>query len=243
MNSSPTETCQPLREAETQIPESLLSQYLEVWKKTIDLQMHFNDLELRIRNFAITVLAALLTGAGLTLKENIAVSLFGYYIPVAALLLLTALVTWLAFYSMDAAWYHRLLLGAVTHGEKIENELGGTLKIIHLTHTIGIESPDGAGLSKLGSKRRMNAFYLIVAASLLMLSLLLILGKATKASDASTSSPVNTINPAKQTGLSGPSSTTNADPSNNNSRRKDEEQNANGLKNSAKPSESNSNKP
>ena len=32
---------------------------LETWKKTVDVQQHFNDLEMRIRNFAITVVGIL----------------------------------------------------------------------------------------------------------------------------------------------------------------------------------------
>jgi hypothetical protein len=31
---------------------------VEIWKKTVDVQQHFNDLELRIRNFALAVLGA-----------------------------------------------------------------------------------------------------------------------------------------------------------------------------------------
>src|SRR5919107_1068106 len=34
------------------VDESRISSYLDVWKKTIDVQQHFNDLELRVRNFA-----------------------------------------------------------------------------------------------------------------------------------------------------------------------------------------------
>jgi hypothetical protein len=30
---------------------------VEAWKKTVDVQQHFNDLELRVRNFAITFTA------------------------------------------------------------------------------------------------------------------------------------------------------------------------------------------
>jgi FMN phosphatase YigB (HAD superfamily) len=33
---------------------------LDLWKKTVDVQQHFNDLELRIRNYAVTLLVAVL---------------------------------------------------------------------------------------------------------------------------------------------------------------------------------------
>lgn len=43
---------------------------LEVWKATIDVQKHFNELGLRVRSIAVTVLGALLAAAGYALKET-----------------------------------------------------------------------------------------------------------------------------------------------------------------------------
>jgi hypothetical protein len=37
---------------------------LEIWKVTIDVQKHFNDLSIQVRNFAMTELGALLAAAG-----------------------------------------------------------------------------------------------------------------------------------------------------------------------------------
>src|SRR3546814_2229171 len=48
---------------------------IEIWKTIIDVQKHFNELEMRIRNVAVTVLAAFLAAAGFTMKENIYVTL------------------------------------------------------------------------------------------------------------------------------------------------------------------------
>lgn len=50
-----------------------LPHVIEVWKKTVDVQQHFNDLELRIRNFAISLLVAVVGAAALVTKENIAI--------------------------------------------------------------------------------------------------------------------------------------------------------------------------
>lgn len=160
-----------------QITNEKLPYYIDIWKKTIDVQSHFNDLELRIRNFAITLLVALLTGAGLTLKDNISVVIFGYSLPVAVLLIFTALVAWVSFYLMDAFWYHRLLLGAVEHGKKIEQQLKELIPFIDLTTTIGNEI-NGAGLSPDTSNRRMNRFYWSIAIVLILLSVLLVFRKA-----------------------------------------------------------------
>ena len=48
----------------------LVERTVSVWEKTIDVQQHFNDLCLRIRNYAITVLAAILGISALSLKEG-----------------------------------------------------------------------------------------------------------------------------------------------------------------------------
>lgn len=48
---------------------------LDTWKQTVQVQQHFNDLELRIRNFAITLLLASLGAAGIAMKEGMKVPL------------------------------------------------------------------------------------------------------------------------------------------------------------------------
>jgi hypothetical protein len=150
-----------------------------VWKKTIEVQEHFNDLELRIRNFAITVLGAVLSGTALSLKEGLAVSLAHHRFPLAALLMFVALITWLAFYSMDRCWYHRLLYGAVAHGYQIEGRLALVLPDIDLTHSIGKASPIPITIN--GKKReikttaKMDLFYLVIAGLLTILLVALFL--------------------------------------------------------------------
>jgi glucan phosphoethanolaminetransferase (alkaline phosphatase superfamily) len=152
-----------------------IKEYIEVWKKTIDVQQHFNDLELRIRNFAITVLGAVLSGTALSLKEGLAVSLAHRRLPLAALLMLVALITWLAFYFMDRFWYHRLLYGAVAHGEKIEKRMRLVLPEIGLTQSIGAASPIKIGNWQIRTTLKMDLFYLTVAGLLLVLLVALFL--------------------------------------------------------------------
>jgi hypothetical protein len=141
------------------VTEERLKSYIEVWKKTIEVQEHFNDLELRIRNFAITVLGAVLSGTALSFKEGLTV--------LAALLVFVALVTWLAFYFMDRFWYHRLLYGAVKQGVKIEKRLVNVLPEIDLTNTIGLESPLHITINgkerEINTTRKMDLFYGVVA--------------------------------------------------------------------------------
>lgn len=134
---------------------------LEAWKKTIDVQQHFNDIEMRIRNIAVTVLAGVLGAAALALQ--------GGYFVLVAFLLLAGLIAWLAFYFMDRFWYHQLLKGAVRHAEDIEARLESRIPSITLTRTISEASKVQLLGTTIHSNRRLTGFYWFIA-------LLLILG-------------------------------------------------------------------
>jgi len=85
---------------------------IEAWKQTIAVQMHFNDLELRIRSYGLTTIAAIVGLAGLDAAV--------VHTKVNILIIFAALVIWLAFFLMDLFWYHPFLKAAVKHGEAIE---------------------------------------------------------------------------------------------------------------------------
>lgn len=89
---------------------------VEIWKKIVDVQQHFNDLELRIRNFALALTGAFLVLGGYAIKESVFTKLFGQEVSVSSLIVLAAIVPLLAFYFMDKYWYHKLLEGAVNAG-------------------------------------------------------------------------------------------------------------------------------
>jgi len=74
---------------------------LEIWKKIVDVQQHFNDLELRIRNFALAVTGAFLALGGYAIKEPVFVTLFGFNISVASVIVFGAIFPLFAFYFMD----------------------------------------------------------------------------------------------------------------------------------------------
>ncbi|WBO58039.1 hypothetical protein GT370_12285 [Acidocella sp. MX-AZ03] len=46
--------------ADSDTPSPLAAGQIEIWKKIVDVQQHFNDLELRIRNFALIITGAFL---------------------------------------------------------------------------------------------------------------------------------------------------------------------------------------
>jgi beta-phosphoglucomutase-like phosphatase (HAD superfamily) len=146
---------------------------IELWKKTVDVQQHFNDLELRIRNYAITVLVAILGAMAFALKEQFEVVVFGTRFALAGALMVPALVGWLAFWFMDRLWYHHLLMGAVRHGAFIEARHGRSIPEIRLTKAIGDASPIHIGRFQVHSKMKMDMFYGSIAVFLVAIFLLL----------------------------------------------------------------------
>lgn len=136
----------------------------EVWKVTIEVQKHFNDLGMRVRSIAITVLGAFLAGAGYALKEQKTVAFGSTQISLSGLILASALVCWGAFYVMDRLWYHRLLKAAVKHGVEVEEALKPTVPLIGLTRTINDESP----LFGFRAGHRLSIFYTSIAVLLMI---------------------------------------------------------------------------
>ena len=114
---------------------------IEVWKTVIGVQMHFNDIEMRIRSVFITLVLALCASVGFLTDKKPAVTagnitvFFVIFVP-----LLGVIVTYL-FYFIDRHWYHRLLVGAVKHAIEIEKRYFTSIPDLSLSDAIGRESP------------------------------------------------------------------------------------------------------
>ncbi|KGW45341.1 hypothetical protein [Burkholderia pseudomallei] len=136
---------------------------LQVWGKTIDVQMHFNELQMKIRNFSVLLVSALVGAAGIALKEHVLVDHFfmGMHVQtsLSAILFWVAAFSWAAFFFMDHFWYYRLLGGSVRHGMSIEKLLADRIPSIGLTKTIGDASPNFVFKWKLHSKHKSFIFY------------------------------------------------------------------------------------
>ena len=50
--------------------------YLDMWKQTVTVQQHFNDIEWRIRGLALTVLTFALGAAGVASKDSTAIQVY-----------------------------------------------------------------------------------------------------------------------------------------------------------------------
>jgi len=148
-----------------------LSETIRAWEKTVDVQQHFNDLCLRIRNYAIALLTAVLGVSALALKEGYGATVRGHYIPLASILLLLAIVPWFAFWFMDRCWYHQLLLGAVKNGLRIERSLEKRLPGIQLATQIGKSSPIHFWRLRIHASGKLNIFYITIVCFLVVSSL------------------------------------------------------------------------
>jgi hypothetical protein len=157
---------------------------VEFWKTAVQVQQHFNDLELRIRNFAVTALVGALGATAFALKEEYAIFLHGVRIQIAPGIPLAGMLGLWAFYFMDRHWYHRLLLGAVTHTVALEKALTPPPHS-GLSINIGDYSPTRWRHFEFHSSEKLDLFY--SAGLVLLASVFFVLA----ISDTSPPIPVN----------------------------------------------------
>jgi hypothetical protein len=130
---------------------------IECWKQAVGVQMHFNDIALRIRGLVVTILVAAFGASGWALKEDVNLG----PMPGATVILFVGGVAIWLFWFMDEAWYHRLLLGSVMHAIRIEEGVALTLPELGLSRMIGVYSPwKVPGLNvAVHSTGKMRIFY------------------------------------------------------------------------------------
>ncbi|MFC7288497.1 hypothetical protein ACFQPC_10655 [Herminiimonas glaciei] len=149
---------------------------VEIWKKIIDVQQHFNDLELRIRNFALIVTGAFIGLGGYAIKDGGFITILGTTISVAGLVVFCSILPWIAFYLMDRMWYHRLLNGAVKAAAPVELRL----QELGIEISLGTEISKSSPVKVLGftahSRHKMDWFYGIIGIAIIILSATLAFG-------------------------------------------------------------------
>jgi len=136
---------------------------LEAWKTTIATQAHFNDIAMKLRSFALTLVAAILTAESLAKAGWLAV--------------LAALISWFAFYLLDRWYYYYLLIGAVLHGQDLERhatalglKLPGAFhsneSLLGLTYRISNLNQEGWTLL---AKYKIDIYYFLIALAILLI--------------------------------------------------------------------------
>ncbi len=130
---------------------------LDAWKESVNVQMHFNDMEMKIRTLAVTVVSAISGAIGYLLKEGLMST------PFTVILFFIGFAAWTCFYFMDRFMYHKLLKGAVKSGVKIEEELKSSYNIdVALGQCIKAESPVNIFDNKtlqMHSDQKLDFFY------------------------------------------------------------------------------------
>src|SRR5262249_36146461 len=114
---------------------------LDAWKKTVDVQQHFNHIEMDIRKTAVTLVGGAIGAAAVVADRSVKVTIDWFEIPATTCILLAGCVAWAGFAFMDYGWYHRLLKGAVVEGQHLEKELLELDVPVTLTRSIGEHSP------------------------------------------------------------------------------------------------------
>ena len=166
---------------------------VEIWKKIVDVQQHFNDIGWRIRALAMTALtftlgatffgylnADLVTVGGLQFNPATFVPVLGFFI-------------WLLFWFADGIWYHRLLSGASAAADPVEQRL----KSLGVTAELSTEIQKASHRKWLGmemnSTRKLNIFYAIGALILLTTTVALLIVTGSLLSAAPNPLPVDSV--------------------------------------------------
>lgn len=155
-----------------QIERPKVGDIIIIWQKIIDVQQHFNDIALRIRNIALTVFTFIIGGIGYAEKEGLYFLINSNFVPFSTVISFFGIVIMLAFYYMDKYWYHRLLIGAVNQGVLIEDKWANLIPEIRLTNSISKSSPHKILRIKIHSKFKFVIFYGLLISSLVLVTII-----------------------------------------------------------------------
>jgi hypothetical protein len=109
----------------TQLSEKQQEIYVSIWAKTVDTQMHFNEMSVKSRQFGLAFVAAAL-GLGILMLSRgqefaMRIPIFGgFQIHATVLVVLSGALALYAVSILDLKVYHKMLRGAVAFGEDFE---------------------------------------------------------------------------------------------------------------------------
>jgi hypothetical protein len=125
----------------TQVDKDQLTRAVEIWKYIVSVQMHFNDMEMKVRNLYFTILAASMGLVGVVQGKEINIEYPVLSISLPIFVLIAVIPVSMLFYFIDRHWYHRLLQGSVKQCIEIENKYKNELPEIQLGSQIRKASP------------------------------------------------------------------------------------------------------
>ena len=157
-------------------PEDLI----RIWEKTVETQMHFNEMSVKSRQLGFTFVAAALGVAAFLLSRGEDFSIlfptqYGtFHLHISVLLIAISIIAVFAIKRLDLGVYHRMLRGAVTFGEDFEEnylkkivdlEKGMTQTISHYSRYSDASKTTTAGkhhytgTTFLTAEDKLRAFY------------------------------------------------------------------------------------
>jgi len=142
---------------------------IKIWDKVISVQQHFNDIEIKIRNFALTIFTFVITGIGFIFKSEIKPLFFN--VSPALTLAIVGIILIFALFFMDRFWYHNLLYGAVNQGLFIESRWKKLIPEMTLSENIKLASPTKFWRIKINSKTKLLIFYSLLLLTLIIISI------------------------------------------------------------------------
>lgn len=165
----------------------LNKQYIEIWSKVVDTQMHFNEMCVKSRQLGLAFIAAAL-GLGIVLltRGNDFTLLIGgtLKVHVVVLLLLSSVLALYAVRLLDLNVYHKMLRGAVQFNEEFEEKymkgifpdlpMGMSQSISHFSRfeDASVDKTGGkvayTGTEKVVAAKKIGAFYRVTIWSLLV---------------------------------------------------------------------------
>lgn len=154
----------------SEINDKHVDNIITIWKHLIDSQRHFNDIEIKVRNYSLTALTFFLAGMGFLEKEKLLYQVGETYISGAAILGIVGLGVLAAFHFMDLKWYHNFLVTTVKHTITVEEKWKDIMPEIGVTMAIKKSSPVKFLLWQLNSNRRINIYYFIQYITLFIIS-------------------------------------------------------------------------
>lgn len=141
-------------------------QIISIWEKTLDVQMHFNDMCLSLRRAAVSAVGALLAAGALSFRYGGHVKVLSQDVSVAFLFVAVSLLVWLSFFVMDRFWYHELLRASVRYANGLTEPALTSGLTVRLNISEEIRTANHKSLNMSGGTK-ITVFYSTVAFGLL----------------------------------------------------------------------------
>lgn len=159
---------------------------LEIWKKAVETQMHFNEMSVKSRQLGLSFVVAALGVAVVLLGKpdefQVPIQSIGYQIHPSGLIILLAAFGTYAVKRLDLGVYHRMLRGAVKFGEELEKTLRRSALMptaMGMTESISYYSRE-QDKSKAGTTaaKKITRFYWLLITSLSVIAVVMLIATA-----------------------------------------------------------------